>query len=217
MNANTIVKQLRRTILSIGLLATGAGCAVAENYTYVPLSYQCSFALDEPFQGASLGFGGKVNNSDQFIARCAYASDTMPLNTLVEGYPLAGPPAFRLISLPDAVKQAHGIAKVRFAALNDLGDAVGEFSRQDPASAGTPAFLYRAGVLTELGLPRGEFATALVAFNLGVETGQLFVIGAAIAAIGWWRSASFYRHRIVIPASLAIAVVAMYWTVQRLN
>jgi len=74
-----------------------------------------------------------------------------------------------------------------------------------------------AGVLTELGLPRGEFATALVAFNLGVECGQLFVIGAAIVAVGWWRSASFYRHRIVIPASLAIAVVAMYWTVQRLG
>jgi hypothetical protein len=74
-----------------------------------------------------------------------------------------------------------------------------------------------AGVLSELGLPRREFATALVAFNVGVETGQLFVIAAAVAAIGWWRSASFYRHRIVIPASLAIAVVAMYWTVQRLG
>ena len=74
-----------------------------------------------------------------------------------------------------------------------------------------------AGVLTELGLPRGEFATALVAFNLGVESGQLFVIGAAITAVGWWRSASFYRHRVVIPASLVIAIVAMYWTVQRLG
>ena len=74
-----------------------------------------------------------------------------------------------------------------------------------------------AGVLTELGLPRGEFATALVAFNLGVESGQLFVIGAAIAAVGWWRATSFYRHRVVIPASLAIAIVAMYWTVQRLG
>lgn len=74
-----------------------------------------------------------------------------------------------------------------------------------------------AGVLTELGLPRREFATGLVAFNLGVEAGQLFVIGAAVAVIGWWRSASFYRQRIVIPASLAIAVVAMYWTVQRLG
>jgi len=74
-----------------------------------------------------------------------------------------------------------------------------------------------AGVLSELGLPRGQFATALVAFNLGVEGGQLFVVLAATAAVGWWRSASFYRERVVIPASLAIAVIAMYWTVQRLG
>jgi hypothetical protein len=74
-----------------------------------------------------------------------------------------------------------------------------------------------AGVLGELGLPRGQFATALVAFNIGVEGGQLFVIAAATAAVGWWCSASFYRQRVVIPASLAIAVIAMYWTVQRLG
>ena len=30
-----------------------------------------------------------------------------------------------------------------------------------------------AGVLRELGLPRGEFLTALLSFNLGVEGGQL--------------------------------------------
>jgi len=74
-----------------------------------------------------------------------------------------------------------------------------------------------AGVLSELGLPRSQFATALAAFNLGVEGGQLFVIAAATAAVGWCRSASFYRQRVVIPASLAIAVVAVYWTVQRLG
>jgi hypothetical protein len=34
-----------------------------------------------------------------------------------------------------------------------------------------------ASVLTELGLPRAEFLTALVAFNLGVEAAQLAVLG----------------------------------------
>ena len=74
-----------------------------------------------------------------------------------------------------------------------------------------------AGVLGELGLPSGQFIPALLAFNLGVEVGQLTVIAAATLAVGWWRTAPFYRPRIVVPASLAIACVAIYWTAQRLG
>ena len=40
-----------------------------------------------------------------------------------------------------------------------------------------------AGVLRELGLPRREFLTGLLTFNLGVEGGQLTVI--AIAMLVW--------------------------------
>jgi hypothetical protein len=74
-----------------------------------------------------------------------------------------------------------------------------------------------AGVLGELGLPPGQFIPALLAFNLGVEGGQLTVIAAAALAVGWWRTAPFYRQRIVVPASMAIACVAVYWTAQRLG
>ncbi len=38
-----------------------------------------------------------------------------------------------------------------------------------------------AGVLRELGLPRDEFVTALLTFNLGVEGGQLTIIAAALS------------------------------------
>jgi len=63
-----------------------------------------------------------------------------------------------------------------------------------------------AGALTELGLPRQQFVTALVTFNVGVEAGQLAVIAAAFALVGWqWSSRDWYRRRIVVPASLAIA------------
>jgi hypothetical protein len=74
-----------------------------------------------------------------------------------------------------------------------------------------------AGVLGELGVPSGQFIPALLAFNLGVEAGQLTVIAAAALAVGWWRTAPFYRSRIVVPASMAIACVAIYWTAQRLG
>ena len=42
-----------------------------------------------------------------------------------------------------------------------------------------------AGALRDLGLPRSEFLTALVTFNLGVEGGQLAVIAAAVLLVGW--------------------------------
>ena len=74
-----------------------------------------------------------------------------------------------------------------------------------------------AGALGELGLPRSEFVTALVGFNVGVEAGQLTVIAAAFALVGWqWGNRSWYRRLIVVPASAMIAGVAVYWTIARL-
>ena len=74
-----------------------------------------------------------------------------------------------------------------------------------------------AGALKDLGLPRSEFLTALVSFNLGVETGQLAVIASAFLLVGWHcRHRGWYRSRIVIPASSAIACAAIYWTIERL-
>lgn len=74
-----------------------------------------------------------------------------------------------------------------------------------------------AGVLSQLGLPRSEFLTALLCFNLGVEGGQLTVITAAFLLIGLpFRRKPWYRQRVVIPASCAIALVGLYWSIQRI-
>lgn len=74
-----------------------------------------------------------------------------------------------------------------------------------------------AGVLKDLGLPAGEFLPALIAFNVGVELGQLAVIAAALLAVGLWFSRrSWYRTRVVIPASALIAAVGAYWTIARI-
>jgi hydrogenase/urease accessory protein HupE len=74
-----------------------------------------------------------------------------------------------------------------------------------------------AGVLRDLGLPRSEFVTALITFNAGVELGQLAVIGLAFAGVASWaRMKPWYRQRLVVPASIAIAATGAFWTVQRL-
>jgi hypothetical protein len=73
-----------------------------------------------------------------------------------------------------------------------------------------------AGVLRALGLPRGEFLTALLTFNLGVEGGQLTVIAAAMIACAPFMKKGWYRQRVVIPASIVIAAVGLYWFAVRL-
>ncbi len=74
-----------------------------------------------------------------------------------------------------------------------------------------------AGALKEVGLPRSEFATALLCFNVGVELGQLTVIGLAFLLVGLpYANRVWYRSRIVLPASALIACFGVYWTVERL-
>ena len=72
-----------------------------------------------------------------------------------------------------------------------------------------------AGVLSEIGLPESEFLTALIAFNVGVELGQLSVILGAFLLVGWFRNRPWYRQVVIIPGSLAIAVIGLYWTWER--
>jgi hydrogenase/urease accessory protein HupE len=74
-----------------------------------------------------------------------------------------------------------------------------------------------AGVLREVGLPRSEFLSGLLSFNVGVEGGQLAVIATAYVLLGLpFGKRPWYRRRVVVPLSLAIAAVGLYWAVQRI-
>ena len=73
-----------------------------------------------------------------------------------------------------------------------------------------------ASVLGEFGIPDDQFFPALIAFNVGVEFGQLTVISLAFLAVGmWFRNKPWYRSRISIPASLIIAAIGAYWFFER--
>lgn len=73
-----------------------------------------------------------------------------------------------------------------------------------------------AGVLGQLGLPPGSYLNALISFNVGVELGQITVILLAyFLAARWFAQKDWYRQRIVNPISLAIALLALYWTIER--
>lgn len=76
-----------------------------------------------------------------------------------------------------------------------------------------------ASVLGDFGMPKDAFATALISFNVGVELGQLTVISLAYFGVAFWlrNKPEVYRRWVVIPCSLAISIVALYWTFDRLE
>lgn len=75
-----------------------------------------------------------------------------------------------------------------------------------------------ASSLGTMGLPQNAYLSSLVMFNVGVELGQLTVILLAFFLVGkWFGEKPFYRRRVVIPVSLAIMVVAGYWTIERIT
>lgn len=75
-----------------------------------------------------------------------------------------------------------------------------------------------AGALSQVGLPQTDIPLALLAFNVGVEVGQLLFIAAALAALWVWRRLDIRAPRLAaashIPAYL-IGAVAAYWVVER--
>jgi hypothetical protein len=73
-----------------------------------------------------------------------------------------------------------------------------------------------ASSLSDVPFPKHDFVVALLGFNFGVDAGQLFVIALAFLAVGWTRNRPWFRSRIAVPCSLAIAGVGVFWAVQRI-
>ena len=73
-----------------------------------------------------------------------------------------------------------------------------------------------ASVLGELLSPGRSLLVPLLGFNVGVELGQLLVVGLIAASIHRYREADWLRQRVVVPGSLAIAAVGLYWALERM-
>lgn len=74
-----------------------------------------------------------------------------------------------------------------------------------------------AGVLLEIGLSGAHFYSALLGFNVGVELGQLAVISLCFLFVGWMMKKPGYRRLVVVPVSSVIALISMYWVVERIG
>jgi hydrogenase/urease accessory protein HupE len=127
-----------------------------------------------------------------------------------------------LISLPRAPVESCIALSIMFLAV--------EIVKRDPnvprLSERIPwlvAFLFGllhgfgfAGALAEIGLPKGEVPVALLTFNLGVEAGQLIIVGAGMAVLALIRRVSLPALRPAqTAAAYGIGATASFWFITR--
>jgi len=123
--------------------------------------------------------------------------------------------AFDVVRLPSRLTESVIAASIVIAALNNIFPVVTESRAKIAFTFGLLHGFGFASVLADMGLPQGSRLLSLVAFNLGIEVGQLAVVLAVMPVIYGLRPTLFYR-RIVMPwGSAAIACLAMVWLVQR--
>jgi hypothetical protein len=73
-----------------------------------------------------------------------------------------------------------------------------------------------ASSLNEIGLPPNKFFLSIFSFNVGVELGQMTVILLVFGLIILpFHSIKSYKKTIVYPLSIIIALIASYWTIER--
>ena len=74
-----------------------------------------------------------------------------------------------------------------------------------------------AGALADIGLPQGEIAAALIAFNLGVELGQLLVIAAVLALLALVkRLVPAVEAPALRVATYAMGIIGSFWLFERI-
>lgn len=121
-----------------------------------------------------------------------------------------------LVAAPPAIVEPIIAASIAFIAIENL--LTKRVHPWRPAVAFLFGLVHGMGFaagLREIGLPASQLATALIAFNIGVEAGHLLILAAAYATLGWWRTREWFRPRLAIPISALIAAIAIFWLIQR--
>ena len=122
-----------------------------------------------------------------------------------------------LVSVPGNIVEPIIAASIAFVALENI--FVAKYKPYRLAVVflfGLIHGLGFAGVLSEFDLDPGSLFAGLLGFNLGVEFGQLAVIGLALILTFGIKDPKNYRKIVVIPGSVLIALMGAYWTIQRI-
>jgi hypothetical protein len=123
--------------------------------------------------------------------------------------------ALDIVRLPSRLTESVIAASIIVAALNNIFPVVTKSRARIAFAFGLLHGFGFASVLADMGLPSGARLLSLLAFNLGIETGQLAVVLAVMPAVYWLRTGDLYRRTLMPWGSAAIAGLALVWLVQR--
>jgi hypothetical protein len=123
--------------------------------------------------------------------------------------------ALGVVSLPSRWVESAIALSVLLAALNNVWPLVYEKRWVIAFSFGLIHGFGFASVLADLGLPQESLLIALVAFNLGVEVGQLAIVAVFLPIAYNLRTTVVYQRLVVVYGSITIALIASIWLVQR--
>ena len=125
--------------------------------------------------------------------------------------------ALGLVRLPSAFVESAIALSVLLSALNNIFPRVTLRRWALAFGFGLLHGFGFASVLGELGLPDQLRVLALLAFNLGVELGQLAIVAVAVPLAFALRNHWTYRQVILQTGSALIALIALYWLLQRIG
>jgi len=123
--------------------------------------------------------------------------------------------AFDIVRLPSRLTESAIAASIIAAALNNVFPVITESRARIAFAFGLLHGFGFASVLADMGLPHGARLLSLLAFNLGIETGQLAVVLLVMPAVYCFRKQLLYRRTVLPWGSAAIATLALVWLVQR--
>lgn len=121
-----------------------------------------------------------------------------------------------LVTVPNSIVEIAIALSISFVAIENLF--------LDRISRWRPWLVFGFGLVHGLGfahtfkgsaLAESEFLPALLSYNLGIEVGQIVVVGLAYSAVAAWWKRDLYVKRIARPASVAIALTGFYWVGER--
>ena len=123
--------------------------------------------------------------------------------------------ALDVVRLPSRLTESVIAASIVVAALNNIFPVVTESRARIAFAFGLLHGFGFASVLADMGLPGGARLLSLLAFNLGIEAGQLAVVLAVMPVVYQLRAGRWYRNAVLPWGSAAIAGLALVWLVQR--
>ncbi|MEA3177230.1 MAG: hypothetical protein QOI59_753 [Gammaproteobacteria bacterium] len=124
--------------------------------------------------------------------------------------------ALNWIRLPSRLVESVIAASIFIAALNNfLPRTAGGRSAWLAFGFGLIHGFGFAGALSEIGAEGAPLWRTLLAFNLGVETGQLAIVAAFLPVAYSLRQTHFYRTAVLYGGSCAAGLCALFWFWER--